>query len=55
MARGANLDRHADGGRCLAAGQKLRRGIKVCSVAVGIAKLEFTDNLRKALMSRLTG
>jgi len=30
------------------AGKKLRRGIKVFSVAVGIAKLEFYNNLRKA-------
>ena len=29
-------------------GKKLRRGIKVFSVAVGIAKLEFYNNLRKA-------
>jgi phage terminase large subunit GpA-like protein len=29
-------------------GRKLRRGIKVFSVAVGIAKLEFYNNLRKA-------
>jgi phage terminase large subunit GpA-like protein len=28
-------------------GKKLRRGIKVFSVAVGIAKLEFYNNLRK--------
>ena len=30
------------------AGKKLRRGIKVYSVAVGIAKLEFYNNLRKS-------
>jgi phage terminase large subunit GpA-like protein len=29
-------------------GKKLRRGIKVFSVAVGIAKLEFYNNLRKS-------
>ena len=29
-------------------GKKLRRGIKVFSVVVGIAKLEFYNNLRKA-------
>jgi phage terminase large subunit GpA-like protein len=29
-------------------GKKLRRGIKVYSVAVGIAKLEFYNNLRKS-------
>ena len=37
------LDRHADRHRCLAGRQKLRRGIKVFTVAVGIAKLEFSQ------------
>jgi phage terminase large subunit GpA-like protein len=36
-------------------GKKLRRGIKVFSVAVGIAKLEFYNNLRKAADVREDG
>jgi phage terminase large subunit GpA-like protein len=42
-----STDRHADGGGCHVSGKKLRRGIKVFSVAGGIAKLEFYNNLRK--------
>ncbi|MDF5949211.1 phage terminase large subunit family protein [Pseudomonas aeruginosa] len=48
VARGAALDRHTDRHRCFAGRQKLRRGIKVYSVAGGIAKLEFYNNLRKS-------
>ena len=47
-----SLDRHADRHRCLAGGKKLRRGIKVYTVAVSIAKLEFYNNLRKARRCR---
>jgi phage terminase large subunit GpA-like protein len=46
-ARG-RLDRHADRRRCLAGRQEAAPGIKVYSVAVGIAKLEFYNNLRKS-------
>jgi hypothetical protein len=41
-------DRHADRRRCLAGRQEAAPGIKVYSVAVGIAKLEFYNNLRKS-------
>ena len=39
---------HADRVDATTGGKKLRRGIKVFSVAGGIAKLEFYNNLRKA-------
>jgi phage terminase large subunit GpA-like protein len=48
VARGAALVGSPTAVDVTAGGKKLRRGIKVFSVAGGIAKLEFYNNLRKA-------
>ena len=48
VARGAALIGTPTAVDVSAGGKRLRRGIKVFSVAVGIAKLEFYNNLRKA-------
>ena len=48
VARGAALIGTPTAVDVTAGGKKLRRGIKVFSVAGGIAKLEFYNNLRKA-------
>lgn len=47
MARGAALVGTPTAVDVTQAGKKLRRGLKVFAVAVGIAKLEFYNNLRK--------
>ena len=48
VARGAALIGTPTAVDVSAGGKRLRRGIKVFAVAVGIAKLEFYNNLRKA-------
>ena len=48
MARGAALVGTPTAVDATSGGKKLRRGIKVFSVAGGIAKLEFYNNLRKS-------